>query len=167
MYSQFPVPSYPSGHASADPRVLGPIPPQLGTGHFNDLTRRPPAAFPHPFPDAFPDARAPDRAHPPPYPVGGFRLPGVPEPLYPIPSYGGGSSHGSVSSHASETGRHCAQVRQPDYNLSPNNHASRNPPTWPSPTRTLSSFAYHRIISLTRSFTSSAATTTTTTTTAG
>src|SRR6266702_4998090 len=57
----------------------------------------------------------------------------------------------------------CTSVRQPDHNLSLNRNASCSPRAWPSPTRTLSSFARHRIISLTRSFTSSAITTTATT----
>ncbi len=156
--SQFPVPpTYPiSSHASAD-SVLGPIPPQPGTGHFNDYTRPPPVAFP--------DPRAPDRSHPPPYPFSVFAAPGRPgvpesEPPYPsVPSYTWGPS--SYAPHTSE--RPHPQVRQPNHNLSLNRSASCNPPAWLSPTRTLSSFACHRIILFTRSFTCSAITSTSTT----
>ncbi|KAI9440069.1 caspase domain-containing protein [Lactarius indigo] len=132
--SHIPVPpTYSiSSHASAGLQVLGPALPQSTTGHVNDPTRPPPPAFPR----AFPDFRAPDRTHPPFYPDGGFSTPGrpgVPEPSYPpVPSYGGSlsPSYGAVSSHASGS----RSVRSSDHNLSPNNHASRNPPTRPSPT---------------------------------
>jgi len=155
---QFPVlPTYPIGdHANVIPRVLRPVLPQLGTGHVNYHTRPPPDAFPHVFP------QSPDPAQPPPYPYGGFATPGrlgVPETSYqPVPSYGGDPAYEFVSPHASERPR--PQVRQPDHHLSPSNDASRNPPAWPSATRTLSSFACHRIISLTRSVSSGETTTT-------
>src|SRR6266702_696974 len=59
--SQFPVqPTYPiSGHASVDPRVLGPIPPQPRTRHLNDHTRpsRSLTRFPTPAPRTAPIRR--------------------------------------------------------------------------------------------------------------
>ena len=141
---QFPVPYPISGNASATPRLE----PQLAMGYVNYRTR-PPAALPTPE----------HSAHPPPYFDGGFVTSGRPETLYP--SYGGrGPSYELVPSHAPERVHPRVYVRQPDYNFSLNKDASPNPPAWPSTTRTLSSFACHRINSLTRSFSRSASATT-------
>ncbi|KAH8981557.1 caspase domain-containing protein [Lactarius hatsudake] len=128
--SHIPVPpTYPiNGHTSADSQALGPILPQPRTVY--DHTLSPPSAFPHPFPNS--DTRTPDRTHLPSDPGSGFSTPGrsgVPEPSYPpVPSYGERPPYGAVSSHPS------GRSRVPDYNISPNNHASRNPPSWPSHT---------------------------------
>ncbi|KAH8976546.1 caspase domain-containing protein [Lactarius hatsudake] len=102
------------------------LPPKTGYVNVNDRARPSPASPPA-FPHAFPDARTPDRAPPPPYPFG---APGVPEPPYlPVQSYGASPPYEAVSSHASGSR---SQVRPPDYPPLPDNHASRNPPTWPA-----------------------------------
>lgn len=124
---QLPVPQTNpiGGHASAISRAHG---PQPKTGYVNDRTRPSPASPPAAFPHAFPDARIPDRAPPPSYPFG---APGVPGPSYPpVQSYHGASPpYEAVSSHTSGSR---SQVRSPDYHPLPDNHASRNPPTWPA-----------------------------------
>ncbi|KAH9037909.1 caspase domain-containing protein [Lactarius pseudohatsudake] len=123
---QLPVPQTNpiGGHASAISRVHR---PQPKTGYVNDRARPSPAPPPV-FPHAFADARTPDRAPPPSYPFG---APGVPEQPYPpVQSYGASPPYEVVSSHASGSR---SQVRPPDYHPLPDNHASRNPPTWPQP----------------------------------
>ena len=150
--SQFPVPpTYPTGGYAAIPR-LEPVALQLEI-RYVDSTRSP-AARPQPQVRA----RAPEHsAHPPPYYHGGFVFTSVPqdisEPLYPP----GPPDQSHQFSHASASGRTHQQptyVRQLDCNFSLNKNASPSPPNFPS--TCTSSFAYHWITSLTRSFSCSA-----------